>query len=139
MTEYQPIGSIAFLVNIGKGTTITDEDLAAAQSIIIHEFENGLARHGVADMVRIDSVESRRGCIIITINISVMVAVATSSFAIIEFFRHYPQVRRGIVMTIRDLNMARIRIAEFGERLTCVFRTDIPGIDDRKLPPDDTQ
>lgn len=138
--EQPLLGAVSFLINVGEGTSVSDTELNEAQDAIVREFSKSLDRHGISDIVRISSAESRRGCVIVTINIAVAIAVATASpFAAIAFFRHYPQVRRGIIMSIRDLNMARLRIAGLGERLTCVFRTDIPGIDDKQPPPEDIQ
>ncbi|MBL8261800.1 MAG: hypothetical protein JNM58_05180 [Xanthomonadaceae bacterium] len=126
------VGRVSFLINVARGEVVDDAVLEDARDAVAARFTKELKRHRLDEVLVIQAVESRRGCIIVEI------VIGGGALLLLKDYKSY---RESLILLVKDLNGARIALKRLGERTMWLFRHDLPGIDDKlsPVPPDDTQ
>jgi len=134
MTEESvAIGTVSFFVNAPKDSDPTRHDMQEVGAQVSGLFGELLsADPETSGKVRIDSVEARRGCIIVAINI-VLVAKAAGIGGAIWAVKDYAKIRESIVRLAKDLQKAYVTVERWARPYRVWFYRDDMIVYDRRL------
>lgn len=125
------IGSISFFINDPKEHDISDEEIASVGETIAKHYSELIANSEFRDVMKVSRIESKRGCIIITLHLAVAVSVAGGGVSVIEILKNYPKIREGAIKLGQDLNKLRIALKKAARELKVWFYRDDIDDEDR--------
>lgn len=118
-----PIGTVTFFVNVPKNDVLTFEEQSWLVETTVSTFRKKLQESEFGNAIVITSVTHRRGCIIISVGLALVVSVASGiATGIIQ----YPKLRAGVIAIAKDINSLRVRLKRWeAEKPVCLMREDI--------------
>lgn len=121
------IGTITFLVNIGKHESISESEMSELAHAVTEEFERAIERRHLGGTISIVSTAVGRGCVTIVITLgAVVVAVGAVVKTVSSFLKDYEDIRKGALLLAQDVNGVRVKIERWAEkRPAWLFRTDL--------------
>lgn len=129
--NYADIGSISFFINDPKEHDISDEEIASVGETIATHYSELIANSEFRDVMKVSRIQSKRGCIIITLHLAVAVSVAGGGVSVIEILKNYPKIREGTIKMGQDLNKLRIALKKAARELKVWFYRDDIDDEDR--------
>ncbi|HEV2111398.1 MAG TPA: hypothetical protein VGT99_08595 [Gammaproteobacteria bacterium] len=123
--SYADIGSISFFVNDPKEHDISEDEIDSLGEMIAGHYTECLAKSELRNAVRVSRVESRRGCIIITLHLTIALVVASGgSLTVFEILKNYKNYRENLIAIAKDLHKLRIELKKFSKALKVWFYRD---------------
>ena len=125
--EIIDIGTITFLVNIGKHESISEREMSELADAVTEEFERAIVRRQLGGTISIISTTASRGCVTIVITIGAIVAAAgVVAKTVSSFLKDYEKIRKGALLLAQDVNGVRVKVERWaGNRPAWLFRYDL--------------
>lgn len=109
--RYEEIGSVSFLVNEPGDRAFSEEEEQEIAALIAEKFSARLREHFPSDVIFVSSVETRRGCLIVTLNLSGdELALGAVLVAVMKALTQYKDFRDSIIQIASDLNGLHLKL-----------------------------
>jgi len=118
-----PIGTLTFFVNVPRNDVLTSEEQRYLAEATVSAFRKKLQESEFGNTIVITSVTHRRGCIVISVGLALVIpAVSGIAAGIIQ----YPKLRTGIIAIAKDINSLKVRLKRWkAEKSVCLMREDL--------------
>ena len=126
-SETIEIGTVTFMVNIGKDETISDDEMVELSAAITAEFKKAAERRKLENEISVLSTTVGRGCVTVALTIgAVVVATGAAAKVVLSFLKDYEDIRNGALLLSKDINGIKVKIERWTEkRFAWLFRDDL--------------
>lgn len=109
--RYEEIGSVSFLVNEPRDQAFSEAEEQEIAALIAEKFSARLREQFPSDVIFVSGVETRRGCLIVTLNLSGdLIALGASLAAGVKVLTQYKDFRESVILAAGDLNKLCLKL-----------------------------